>query len=102
MTKIWVRLYYACFNAMVMLIVYGVYSDASYMDTVYVDADSFYNHLIHINISKHERTSVEYPKKKNHFTKLVLLKRFHLYTRPDNGNYLNAPEYATRKSSVFY
>ena len=98
MTKICVRLYYACFNAMVMLIVYGVYSDASYMDTVYVDADSFYNHLIHINISKHERTSVEYPKKKTHFTKLVLLKSF----RPDEGNYLNAPEYATRKSSVFY
>ena len=29
----WVSLYYACYNAMVMLIVYGVYSDASYMDS---------------------------------------------------------------------
>ena len=60
---------------MVMLIVYGVYSDASYMDTVYVDADSFYNHLIHINISKHERTSVEYPKKKTPLHKISITQK---------------------------
>ena len=36
---------------MVMLIIDGVYSDASYMDTVYVDADSFNNRLTYLNTS---------------------------------------------------